>query len=87
LNAWDPARIGRVALQAKVPWVPNFEEILNYREEEDEPVHIRSASYGHIAHDGVVAQDVRDAIHEENMAEARRGFTEDVHGHRLYGSV
>jgi len=61
--------------------------MLNEREEEEDHIYIRGASYGHIAHDGVVRQDVRDAIHEENVAEARRRMAEDVHRHRLYGSV
>jgi hypothetical protein len=82
----DGTRKDRVALRSKVPWIPNYEEVLYRREVEDEHMYIPSANYGSMASDGVVEQNVRDAIHEENVLDANRAEGKSVHGHRLYGS-
>lgn len=82
MDRLDGTRVARISLRRKVPWIPNFEEVLHGwdREEDDvlQPNHLG------VGYDGLGAREIRDAIHKENVLEAIRGEGESVTGHRLF---
>jgi hypothetical protein len=81
LDRLDGTRQTRIPLDRKVPFVPNFEEVLRGRDLEDDTP---QPNVQGVQHARLRQEEVLDAIHEENVLEAIRGEGDNVHGHGLF---
>jgi hypothetical protein len=82
LTHFDPSRVGRIPLDRRVPWVPNWEEVLNGRDREE--YYIPRANHQEVGYDGLREAELRDAVHEEVVHQAERVEGEAEPPHVLF---
>ena len=62
--------MARIPLRKKVPWIPDFEEVLNGRDREVHPALVPNVQG--VGYDGPREEEIRDAVHEEAVVESMR---------------